>query len=109
MARGREVHGENYSVVYQVVEPNPESVDYFRGVVTKDDNLSKVSFKWYTGFFEPFCEEFKKTDNQEARFDFAHYVRCFYHIDSVSALKITYDDLLAKDGIVAVVLSLIHI
>jgi len=73
VARGREARGTDYSVVYQVVESNLESVDYFRGVVTKDDNLSKVSFKWYTGFFEPFCEEFKN------------------------------NYLLAKDGIVAVV------
>lgn len=66
VARGREARGTDYSVVYQVVESNLESVDYFRGVVTKDDNLSKVSFKWYTGFFEPFCEEFKKADSNKA-------------------------------------------
>jgi len=101
--RGREVHGEDYSVVYQVVEPNPESVEYFKGVVTKDDNLSKVTFQWFTGFFDPFCEEFKKTASKDTRFDFAHYVRCTYHIDSVSALQVTYEHLLRKNGVVAVV------
>jgi len=104
VARGREARGTDYSVIYQVVESNLESVDYFRGVVTKDDNLSKVSFKWYTGFFEPFCEEFKKADsNKEDHCDFAHFVRYFYHIESVFGLNITYNYLLAKDGIVAVV------
>lgn len=101
--RGKEVRGDDYSVVYQVVEPNPASVEYFRGVVTKDDNLSKVTFKWFTGFFEPFCDEFRKTASEETRFDFAHYVRVFYHIDSVSSLNTTYGELLAKNGIVAVV------
>ena len=102
--RGSEARGEDYSVVYQIVEPNLKSIEYFKGVVTKDPNLAKVNFKWYNGFFEPFCDEFRKSDDVDAnRFDFAHYVRVFYHIDSESALKTTYDELLAKDGIVAVV------
>ena len=102
--RGSEARGEDYSIVYQVVEPNPKSVEYFKGVVTKDSSLAKVSFQWFNGFFEAFCDEFRKsTDIDSNRFDFAHYVRVFYHIDSVSALQTTYDELLAKDGIVAVV------
>jgi len=101
--RAKEVRGEDYSVVYQVVEPNQAEVDYFRGVVTKDDNFSKVTFKWFVGFFDAFCEEFEKDQNEDKFFDFAHYVRVFYHIDSFASLNITYDQLLAKDGVVAVV------
>jgi len=101
--RGKEVNGEEYSVVYQVVEPNPSSVDYFCGVATKNENFSKVTFKWFTGFFEDFLNEFSKTETEENKFDFVHFVRCFYHIDSVKGLDTTYDHFLAKNGIVAVV------
>lgn len=103
ISRGKAVHGDEYSVIYQVVEPNQAEVDYFRGVALKDERLSKVTFKWYVGFFDAFCEEFIKEGDATKLFDFAHYVRVFYHIDSVSALSMTYDNLLAKDGIVAVV------
>ena len=75
--------------MYQVVEPNPRSVEYFKGVVSKDKALSKVTFQWFNGFFEPFCDQFR--NDGSPKFDFAHYVRVFYHIDSVSALKTTYE------------------
>ncbi|XP_057294297.1 histamine N-methyltransferase B-like [Hydractinia symbiolongicarpus] len=100
---GKEKHGEDYSVVYQVVEPNPSNVKFFRDAVTDKESYSKVKFNWFQGFYEDFLEEFKKTESEENKFDFAHFVRCFYHIDSVKGLDTTYQHFLAKNGIVAVV------
>ena len=62
MRRGKEKYGDSYSVLYQVVEPNPNSVKTFRGVVENNENYSHVAFKWFTGFFEAFLEEFSKIE-----------------------------------------------
>ena len=102
-SRGKAVHGDEYSVVYEVVEPNQAEVDYFRSVVIKDDSLSKVTFKWHVTTFDEFCDGFDKDSREDKGFDFAHYVRVFYHIDSISSLNVTYEKLLSKGGIVAVV------
>jgi len=106
--RGKEIHGEEYEVVYQVIEPNANSIEFFRKSVMKNDNYNKIQFEWYNGFLEDFVTEFSQdnkdvSDPEEEQFDFVHYVRCFYHIDSVSALEKTYNILLRKNGFVGVV------
>jgi len=101
--QGKQAHGDEYDVTYQVVEPNPNSVEFFKSTVSKNVNFNKVKFEWYTGFLEDFYTEFQKKESEETKFDFVHYVRCFYHIDSVKGLKLTYDHFLRKNGIVAAV------
>ena len=105
--RGKAELNEGYSVVYQVVEPNGNSIEFFRNSILKNDNYSKINFQWYHGFLEDFITEFTKRKNglneEEEQYDFVHYVRCFYHIDSVSALEKTYNILLRKNGFVAAV------
>ena len=105
---GKEVHGEEYSVVYQVVESNSDSIEYFRKSVLPNDSYSKISFQWYNGLFEDFISEFEQSikgvsDEEEEQFDFVHYVRCFYYIDSVSALDKTYNILLRRNGFATVI------
>lgn len=105
---GKEVRGEEYSVVYQVVESNSDSIEYFRKSVLPNDSYSKISFQWYNGLFEDFISEFEQSikgvsDEEEEQFDFVHYVRCFYYIDSVSALDKTYNTLLRRNGFATVI------
>lgn len=103
--RGKEQLGDEYSVTYQVVEPNADSIEFFKQSVIKNDNYNKINFQWFHGFLEDFIKEFQQNQNEIEKkgFDFVHYVRCFYHIDSVSGLDKTYNILLRKDGIVAAV------
>ena len=42
---GKEVLGEEYSVVYQVVELNSDSIKYFRKSVLQIDSYSKITFQ----------------------------------------------------------------
>ena len=105
---GKNVLGKEYSVLYQVVEPSNDSIEYFRRSVLPNDNYSKINFQWYHGFFQDFVIEFEQdnkdvSDAEEEQFDFVHYVRCFYYFDSVSALNKTYDTLLRKNGFVTVI------
>ena len=85
--------------MYQVVEPNPSNVEFFRNAVSQNPEYNKIEFKWYTGFFETFCNEFKQEEIEINKFDFVHFVRCFYHINSAKAFDHTYYHLLAISGI----------
>ena len=105
---GKDVLGKEYSVLYQVVEPSNDSIEYFRRSILRNDNYSKINFQWYQGFFEDFVAKFVQdhkgvSDEGEEKFDFVHYVRCFYYFDSVTALDKTYNTLLRKNGFVTVV------
>jgi len=97
---GKERLGENgYSVLYQVVEPNAANVELFRNRVESKPEYRRVKFLWCTGTFDKFSYDFKPRENEDNKFDFVHFVRCFYHIDSVKTFDQTYNHLLAKDGI----------
>lgn len=97
---GKERLGDyGYSVLYQVVEPNASNIEFFRNTVSNNTKYSRINFKWFTGTFERFCDEFKSREYEPNKFDFVHFARCFYHIDSVKAFDYTYDHLLAKNGI----------
>ena len=105
---GAEELGEEYSVIYQVVEPNLDHIEYFRSSVLRNDYYSKINFLWYHGGLEEFINKFTKEnegvkDEEEQQYDFVHYARVFYYVDSVSALEKTYSILLRKYGFVAVV------
>jgi len=97
---GKERLGEQgYSVLYQVVEPNSSNVHTFRSRVENNPEYSRVKFQWCVGTFDKFCNEFRYRENEDNKFDFVHFVRCFYHIDSVKTFDQTYSHLLAKNGI----------
>jgi len=98
---GTEKHGATgYSVTYQVVEPNSENVQAFRNRVAHKPEYARVTFKWFTGTFDQFVADFRPRAAQESsRFQFVHFVRCFYHIDSEKAFDTTYQTLLAQHGI----------
>jgi hypothetical protein len=96
---GKERVGDGYSVLYQVVEPNASNIEFFRNVVSNNPEYKQIRFKWFTGYFEKFCEDFKENEAEVNKFDFVHYVRCFYHINSVKAFDHTYNHLLANNGI----------
>lgn len=105
---GKDVLGKEYSVLYQVVEPSNDSIEYFRRSILRNDNYSKINFQWYQGFFEDFIAKFEQDlkdvkDEGKEKFDFVHYVRCFYYFDSVTGLDKTYNTLLRKNGFVTVV------
>ena len=105
---GKDVLGKEYSVLYQVVEPSNDSIEYFRRSILRNDNYSKINFQWYHGCFEDFVTKFEQgnkgvSDKEDEQFDFVHYVRCFYYFDSVTALDKTYNTLLRKNGFVTVV------
>lgn len=97
---GKERLGEDgYSVLYQVVEPNVANVDTFRSRVENKPEYKRIKFLWCTGTFDKFYNDFRFRECEENRFDFAHFVRCFYHIDSVKTFDETYNHLLTKGGI----------
>ena len=107
---GKDVLGKDYSVLYQVVEPNNDSIEYFRRSILRNDSYNEINFLWYQGFFEDFLTKFEQdnkgvSDEKEEQFNFVHYVHCFYHFDSVTALDKTYNTLtlLRKDGFVTFV------
>jgi len=100
---GKERLGDNYSVVYQVVEPNPSNMECFRKAVTNNQDFKRIKFQWYNGFFEKFCDDFKQKEVEVNKFDFVHFVRVFYHIDSVKGLDRAYEHLLAKNGIMCAI------
>ena len=89
--------------MYQVVEPNPSNVEFFRNVVSQNPEYKKIEFKWYIGFFETFCDEFRHKEVELNKFDFVHFVSCFYHINSVKAFEETYNHLLASNGIMCAI------
>lgn len=96
-----EVAGEvEYSVTYQVVEPNASNVEHFKKIV--DGKFPAVTFQWHTGTFEDYVETYK-ADKSPSKFDFIHFVRMFYHVDTVSTLTITMKTFKANGGFVAVV------
>jgi len=89
-----------YSVTYHVVEPNPENVQAFKNRVEHKPEYQRVKFQWYTGTFDQFVNDFKSKATEEAnKFQFVHFVRCFYHIDSRQTFDTTYKILLAKQGV----------
>ena len=105
---GKDVLGKAYSVLYQVVEPSNDSIEYFRRSILRNDNYTKINFQWYQGFFEDFVTKFEQdnkgvSDAGEEQFYFVHYVRCFYYFDSVAAVDKAYSTLLKKNGFVTVV------
>ena len=63
IVRRRKAELNEYSVVYQVVEPNSNSIKFFRNSVLKNDNYSRINFQWYHGFLEDFTTEFIKKEN----------------------------------------------
>ena len=58
-----DVLGKGCSVLYQVVEPSNDSVEYFRRSILRNNNYSKINFQWYQGFFEDFVTKFEQ-DNK---------------------------------------------
>merc|ERR1712150_238821 len=90
---------DGYSVLYTVVEPNSANVEAFRKLVGEQPHFNRIQFKWHTATFEKFCDEFKGREKEENKFDFVHFVRCFYHIDSAKSFDRTYNHLLTKNGI----------
>lgn len=91
---------EGYSVTYHVVEPNSQNVETFRKRVENQPQYARVKFQWFTGTFEQFVADYKPKVTQEAnRFQFVHFVRCFYHIDSRESFDTTYNTLLATQGV----------
>ena len=57
---GAEELGEEYSVIYQVVEPNLDHIEYFRSSVLRNDYYSKIIFLWHHGGLEEFINKFTK-------------------------------------------------
>ena len=105
---GAEELGEEYSVIYQVVEPNMDHIENLRSSVLRNEYYKKINFLWYHGGLGEFINKFTKEnegaiDEEERQYDFVHYARVFYYVDSVSALDKTYNILLRKHGFVAVV------
>ena len=88
-------------MVYHVVEPNPSTNS--RKIVEERNEYERVQFKWYTGYFEQFCDEIKTRTSEADRFDLLHFVRAFYHIDSEKAFDYVYQNLLVRNGIMCAI------
>lgn len=101
---GKERLGETgYNVLYQVIEPNSSNIDFFRNAVKDNPEYKQIQFRWYNGTFDKFCTDFRTRETEDNKFDFVHFVRVFYHIDSVKSFDRTYAHLLAKNGIMCAV------
>ena len=83
------------------MEPNSSSISFFRNRVADDDRYSKITFQWFEGYFEKFLDKF--LSEKEEKFDFIHFVRCFYYMDSIKCLNQSYDSFVSENGIIAVV------
>ena len=42
---GKGVLGKEYSVLYQVVEPSNDFIEYFRRSILRNDNYTKINFQ----------------------------------------------------------------
>ncbi|XP_047142170.1 histamine N-methyltransferase isoform X1 [Hydra vulgaris] len=101
VCRGQQQHGNEYHLVYHVVEPNNSSITFFKNRVAGDNRYNRIKFEWHEDNFESFLNKFET--EKKGKFDFIHFVRCFYYMDSVVCLNQTYDNLISENGIIAVV------